>query len=208
MIRISSWYWSQVCVPNTQWGQTIPRIRSLEQRKPYCRATQGEKTKKPELPKSSQQNHFLGKLREWSGYFLGQSLCSWGPNHRGEPEVMMYKILVHRPNLLPLPRGGQWVNTGPSVEMWTERQKLVNSYLSSQGQILQLPRAPETTPVLTSAANRSWRWGLGRGSLRCGLDLAYGHLWQGLWGPVGHSPQTVLGPHLTRLSRPEGLEST
>ena len=25
MIRISSWYWSQVCVPNTQWGQTIPK---------------------------------------------------------------------------------------------------------------------------------------------------------------------------------------
>ena len=113
---------------------------------------------------------------------------------------MMYKILVHQPNLQPPPRGGQRVNTGPSVEMGMERQKLVNSYLSSQGQILQLPRTPETTPVLTSAANRSWRWGLGRGSLLCGLDLAYGHLWQALWGSVGHSPQAVLGPHLIRLS--------
>ena len=39
--------------------------------------------------------------------------------------------------------------------------------------------------------------------LLCGLDLACGHPWQGLWDSVGHSPQTVLGPHLTHL--PWGL---
>ena len=78
---------------------------------------------------------------------------------------MMYKILVHQPNLLPPPRGGQRVNTGPSVEMGMERQKLVNSYFNSQGHVLQLPRAPGTMHILTSAAYRSWRWGLGRGLL-------------------------------------------
>ena len=53
-----------------------------EERKPYLRATQGEKTdqkkKKAEHPEKCQQSAFLGKLREWPGYFWGQSLCSWG----------------------------------------------------------------------------------------------------------------------------------
>ena len=127
-----------------------------------------------------------------------------------------------------------------------EKQELGNSYLSSQGHILQLPRALGTMPRSSSAAYRSWRQGLGRGSLLCvgknpcrrerlpnpafwpgechglyspwgrkesdtteqlslslqllcGLDLACGHPWQGLWDSVGHSPQTVLGPHLTHL---------
>ena len=34
--------WMQVCVPNAQWGQTIPKRWSLEQRKIYCRAKQGD----------------------------------------------------------------------------------------------------------------------------------------------------------------------
>ena len=164
----------------------------------------------------------------------------------------MCKILAHQPNLLPPPGGGQPINAGTSVEMWTERQELGNSFLSSQGHILQLPRALGTMPRSSSAAYRSWRQGLGRGSLLCvgknpwrrerlpnpafwpgechglyspwgckesntterlslslqqlcGLDLACGHPWWGLWDSVGHSPQTVLGPHLTRL--PWGLRA-
>ena len=164
----------------------------------------------------------------------------------------MCKILAHQPNLLPPPGGGQPINAGTSVEMWTERQELGNSFLSSQGHILQLPRALGTMPRSSSAAYRSWRQGLGRGSLLCvgknpwrrerlpnpafwpgechglyspwgckesntterlslslqqlcGLDLACGHPWRGLWDSVGHSPQTVLGPHLTRL--PWGLRA-
>ena len=162
----------------------------------------------------------------------------------------MCKILAHQPNLLPPPGGGQPINAGPSVEMWMEKQELGNSVLSSQGHILQLPRALGTMPRSSSAAYRSWRQGLGRGSLLCvgknpcrrerlpnpafwpgechglyspwgrkesdtterlslslqllcGLDLACGHPWQGLWDSVGHSPQTGLGPHLTHL--PWGL---
>ena len=127
-----------------------------------------------------------------------------------------------------------------------ERQELGNSFLSSQGHILQLPRALETMPRSFSAAYRSWRQGMGRGSLLCigktpwrrqrlpnpsflpgechglyspwgckesdtterlslslqqlcGLDLACGPPWQGLWDSVGHSPQTVLGLYLTHL---------
>ena len=154
---------------------------------------------------------------------------------------MMCKIFAHQPNLLPSPGGGQPISAGPSVETRTERQELGSSYLSSPGHILQLPRPLGTMPILSSAAYRSWRQGLERGSLLCvgknpwrrerlpnpafwpgecyglysprgrkasdmaervslslqllcGLDLACGHPWQGLWDSVGHTPQTVLGP--------------
>ena len=48
-----------------------------------------------------------------------------------------------------------------------EKQELGNSFLSSQGHILQLPRALGTMPRSFSAAYRSWRQGMGRGSLLC-----------------------------------------
>ena len=48
-----------------------------------------------------------------------------------------------------------------------EKQELGNSSLSSQGHILQMPRAPGTMLVSSSAGYRSWRQGLGRGSWFC-----------------------------------------
>ena len=69
-MRISSWYWSQVCAPNTQWGEKA-LLQGHTRRK-------DRQTKKAEHPEKFQQSTFLGKLREWPGYFWGQSLCSWG----------------------------------------------------------------------------------------------------------------------------------
>ena len=80
---------------------------------------------------------------------------------------MMCKIFAHQPNLLPSPGGGQPISAGPSVETRTERQELGSSYLSSPGHILQLPRPLGTMPISSSAAYRSWRQGLERGSLLC-----------------------------------------
>ena len=80
MIRISSWYWSQVCVPNTQWSQAIPNLQEpgAEKALLQVQTRRKDKQKKPELQESFQQSPFLGKLKKWPGYFWGQSLCSWG----------------------------------------------------------------------------------------------------------------------------------
>ncbi|XP_060146960.1 5'(3')-deoxyribonucleotidase, mitochondrial isoform X2 [Globicephala melas] len=54
--------WKSVCP--MQRGQTIPKRQSLEQRKVYCRAMQGDgwlMPSNPKLPKSFQQSLFLGK---------------------------------------------------------------------------------------------------------------------------------------------------
>ena len=73
-----------VCVPNAQWGQTTPKRQSLEQRKVYCSATQGDGWLKPrQTPKS------LGTLSK--ALFQGRG---------GRGEWVVANILVAEPVFL------------------------------------------------------------------------------------------------------------
>lgn len=69
----------QVCVPNAQRGQMIPKRQSLQQRKVYwgpCNAMSGSCFKNPKLPESSQQSPFLRKVMEGNGEFVPTSRLS------------------------------------------------------------------------------------------------------------------------------------
>ena len=71
-------YLLQVCVLNAQWGQTITKKQSLEQRKVYCRATQGDKwlmPQKPQIPQKPSAEHFCrkGEAEAWFS-------CCWSWN--------------------------------------------------------------------------------------------------------------------------------
>jgi len=58
----------QISVPDAQEGQTIQEYWSLEQRKLYCRAMQGEQVahalQKPQFPKGFQQALFKVKVSD------------------------------------------------------------------------------------------------------------------------------------------------
>ena len=70
---------------NAQWGQTIPKNQSLEKRKVYCRATQGDKwlmPQKPQTPQKPSAEHFYrkGEAEVWFSCCWSQSsntLATW-----------------------------------------------------------------------------------------------------------------------------------
>ena len=45
-------YQTQVCVPHAEWGQTIPKVQSLEQRKGNCKTVQGDRWLMPKNPQT------------------------------------------------------------------------------------------------------------------------------------------------------------
>ena len=59
-------YPTQVCMPDTQWGQTILKHQSWEQRKVCCRAMQGDGWIMPQNPPDSSKGFSKALLKaEW-----------------------------------------------------------------------------------------------------------------------------------------------